>query len=182
MIKMPSLICSESMIFKLGPSALAVRAGLWLATSTCCMSLFFSGVSTAHALHPSADRAPQNCRGSAGYVWSVVAERCIRLFEVGLAFTPDPSPVGRSIQLAYVVLAPPAGIAITQAEVFVPGKGGSILLNVVPNQEGDTRPTLLLNTDKKVRIFRVKDDHILDFKGLRYRRCSPVDDPLFQLR
>jgi len=86
------------------------------------------------------------------------------------------------MHLAYVVLAPPVEGAVLQAEAFVPGKERPIPLKVVYNAEGDTRATLLLNVAKKIRIFRVKDDHILEFNGLRFRRSSLPDDPLFQLR
>jgi hypothetical protein len=169
-------------VFKLCSSAVGVNAGLWIATVALCVSLFFPSVSTAHEMPPGAGRDHRGCQGSAGYIWSAVRTSCIRLFEAGLAFTPDPPPAGSSILLAYVVLAPSTGGPILRAEVFVPGEDSPISLQVVHHQEGDTRPTLLVNKVKKVRVFRAKDDHILEFKGLRYRRSSPLDDPLFQLR
>lgn len=124
----------------------------------------------------------QGCMMSAGYAWSEVKTSCIRIFEVGLAFTPDHSQVGSSLGLAYVVIAPAAAGDSARAEAFVPGEDRPIALQVVLNPEGDTRPTLLINPTKKVRVIRVKDEHILEFKGLIYRRSSPPDDPLFRLR
>lgn len=168
-------------VFKRWSSAEGLSAGLWLATAALCMSLFFPAVSTAHDRPTGAGLDHRSCQGSAGYIWSTVRQSCLRLFEAGLAFAPDPPPVGSSIHLAYVVLAPSAGGAIVRAEVFVPGEDSPISLEVIHQQEGDTRPTLLVNKAKKVRVFRAKDDHILEFKGLRYRRSSQPDDPLFQL-
>ena len=178
---MAAPISADGYVLKMCSSALGVKAGLSIATAACCMSLCFPAVSTAHEIPLGADRGHQNCKGSAGYIWSGVRGRCIRLFEAGLAFTPDPPPAGGAIHLAYVVLAPSVGHAILRAEVFVPGEDSPISLEVVHNEEGDTRATLLVNRAKNLRIFRAKDDHILVFKGLRYRRSSPPDDPLFQL-
>jgi len=154
----------------------------WIATGACCMVLAFHLVSTAQETRPGADRSSHGCQGSAGYTWSVVRGSCIRLFEVGLAFAPEPLPVNGAVHLAYVVFGPPVGNVIKRAEVFIPGEDRPIPLQIQQNLEGDTRPTLLINTAKKVRVFRSRDDHILEFRAVRYRRTSPLDDPLFQLR
>jgi hypothetical protein len=162
--------------------ALGVRLGSCIVKSACCLSLFFSAVSIANGRPVGEDLDHKGCRAAAGYIWSAVKGSCIRLFEVGLAFTPDQSQAGSSVQLAYVVIAPAVSGAHLAAEAFMPGEGRPIALKVVRNPEGDTRATLLVNEAMKIRVFRVKDDHFLEFKGLRYRRISPVDDPLFQLR
>lgn len=146
------------------------------------MGLFFSAASMANGSLLGGDADRQGCRRSAGYAWSEVKASCIRPFEVGLAFTPNHSRTGSSLHLAYLVIAPAAGGNSARAEAFVPGENRPIALQVVHNPEGDTRPTLLVNPARKIRVVRVKDDHILEFKGLLYRRSSPPDDPLFQLR
>lgn len=170
------------MTSKARSKALTAKLGLGLASTVCCMSFFISSISIASERPVGAQPDHKGCRGSAGYIWSAVKASCIRLFEAGLAFTPEHSQAGSSVQLAYVVVAPGASDASLLAEAFVPGENFPIALKVVHNPEGDTRPTLLVNVDKKIRIFRAKDDHILEFKGLIYRRSSLPDDPLFQLR
>jgi hypothetical protein len=159
-----------------------VKVGLRIIKSACCISLLVSAVSMANEKPLGSDSDHHGCRRSAGYIWSEVKAGCIRLFEVGLAFTPDDSQVGSSLQYVYVVIAPAVGGDHLRAEAFVPGEDRPIALKIVDNPEGDTRPTLLINESKRLRIFRVKDDHILEFKGLRYRRISSLDEPLFRLR
>jgi hypothetical protein len=171
-------------VFKRYSSALIANVGWWMTAAFFSVSLCAPSASATATLGipPGASQDQQICKGSAGYTWSAVRGSCIRLFEIGLAFTPELSAAKSSIHLAYVVLATPVGDVIQKAEVFIPGENGSISLEIIDNQEGDIRPILLVNKRKKVRIYRVKDDHILEFKGDRYRRSSPPDDPLFKLR
>lgn len=129
-----------------------------------------------------ADLDAHGCRPSAGYTWSVVRGECIRIFEAGLSFEPYPTPRQGAVLAAFVVLAPAEGDAVTAAEVFVPGRSGPIALTLVHTPEGDIRPTLLENQAEAVRVFRHKDDHVLEVKGQTYRRASPPDDRLFKLR
>lgn len=44
-----------------------------------------------HIQMAGSDRDAHGCIGSAGYTWSPVREACIRVFEAGLAFAPDPA-------------------------------------------------------------------------------------------
>lgn len=129
-----------------------------------------------------ADLDAHGCKGSAGFTWSEVRQLCIRIFEAGLAFTPDPAPSQGAVLLAFVVLAPAQGDAVTAAELFVPGHPGPLPLTRVPYTEGETRPTVLVNPDAGVRLWRVKDEHLLQVKGQLYRRSSAPDDRLFLLR
>lgn len=128
-----------------------------------------------------ADRDAHGCIASAGYTWSPVRSQCIRVFEAGLAFEPDPAPTQGAVLSAFVVLAPAEG-AVTAAELFVPGRDAPIALALVHTPEGDIRPTLLENKAENVSVFRYKDEHFLDVKGQRYRRHSPDKDRLFELR
>lgn len=128
------------------------------------------------------DRDSHGCIASAGYLWSPLRSECIRLFEAGLAFTPETVTGKGSSQLAYLVL-PSADIApIRHVELYMPGQFEPIQLQTQNNPEGDIRPTLLINRAEKVRLIRVKDEHVLDARGQRFRRASPPHDRLFELR
>jgi hypothetical protein len=128
------------------------------------------------------DRDAHGCTASAGYSWSVVRGQCLRIFEAGLRFEPDPAPTQGAVLAAYVVLAPAQGDAVTAAEVFLPGRNTPVALTVVHTPEGDIRPTLLLNRAERIEVYGYKDEHFLEVQGQRYRRTSPVDERLFRLR
>ncbi len=129
-----------------------------------------------------ADQDAHGCKGSAGFTWSPVRGECIRIFEAGLGFEPDPAPTQGAVLAAFVVLAPAQGETVKAAEVFVPGRSQPIALTLVHTPEGDIRPTLLENKAEDVRVFRHKDDHVLEVKGQIYRRQSPPEDRLFSIR
>lgn len=68
----------------------------------------------------------QPCLASAGYTWSPGLARCIRLFEEGLAFRPDPRPlVGAEFQ-AFLVPLSRSGARILSAEVYLPGQSAPV--------------------------------------------------------
>lgn len=119
--------------------------------------------------------------GSAGQTWSSLRQQCLHIFEAGLAFEPDPMPTQGAVLLAYLVLAPAEGV-VTAAELFVPGHDRPIGLTRVHRPEGDIRPTLLENQAEGARVFRFKDEHVLEIHGQIYRRASAPDDRLFDLR
>ncbi len=124
------------------------------------------------------DRDAHGCIGSAGYTWSNVRNQCIRIFEAGLAFEPDPAPTQGAVLAAYLVLAPAEG-AVTAAELFVPGRAAPVPLTLVHTPEGDIRPTLLENKAEGASLFSYKDEFFLDMGAQRYRRYSPDNDSLF---
>ena len=138
------------------------------------------GQSSSSAAAPvaGADRDAHGCIASAGYTWSNVRNQCIRIFEAGLAFEPDPAPTQGAVLSAYLVLAPAEG-AVTAAELFVPGRDSPVPLTLVHTPEGDIRPTLLENKAEGVSLFSYKDEFFLDVGGRRYRRHSPDNDSLF---
>ncbi len=129
-----------------------------------------------------ADRDAHGCVGSAGYTWSEVRQACIRIFESGLAFAPEPPPAQGAVLQAFVVLSPAEGPTVRAAEVFVPGQTAPLALTVMHTPKGDIRPTLLVNKAEGVEVFRDKDAFILEIKGRRYRRQSEPDDRLFLIR
>ncbi len=129
-----------------------------------------------------ADRDAHGCIGSAGYTWSAVRGECLRAFEAGLAFVPDPAPTQGPALVAYLVLAPAQGDMVTAAEVFVPGRAAPVALALAHTPEGDVYPTLLVNRAEGIAVFRHKDEHFLDVQGQRFRRESSASDRLFQLR
>lgn len=128
------------------------------------------------------DRDSHGCIASAGYLWSPLRSECIRLFEAGLAFTPETVTGKEFAPPAYLVL-PSAGIVpIRHVELYMPGQPSPIQLQSQNNPEGDIRPTLMSNPTEKVRLIRVKDEHVLEARGQRFRRASLPDDRLFELR
>lgn len=128
------------------------------------------------------DRDSHGCIASAGYLWSPLLNKCIRLFEAGLAFTPETVTGKEFAPPAYLVL-PSAGIVpIRHVELYMPGQPSPIQLQSQNNPEGDIRPTLMSNPTEKVRLIRVKDEHVLEARGQRFRRASLPDDRLFELR
>ena len=126
-----------------------------------------------------ADRDAHGCIGSAGYTWSNVRKQCIRIFEAGLAFEPDPAPTQGAVLAAYLVLAPAEG-EVTATELFVPGRDAPVSLTLVHTPEGDIRPTLLENKAEGVSLFSYKDEFFLDVGGHRYRRNSPDNHSLLE--
>lgn len=129
-----------------------------------------------------ADRDSHGCIASAGYLWSPLRSQCIRLFEAGLVFTPEVGTGKGSAQPAYLVLPSDDRLPIRHVELYLPGQSRPIQLQSLNNPEGDVRPTLLTNRTRKVRLVRVKDDHVLEAHGQRFRRVSLPDDRLFELR
>ncbi len=75
-----------------------------------------------------ADRDPHGCIGSAGYTWSQVRHKCLRLFEDGIRLNPVRK--GAAIISAFVLFASDDDTKV--AELFLPGQHGSILLRAVP--------------------------------------------------
>lgn len=154
---------------------------LWLVASTWLLCACTPSESRVARNVPGADRSLQGCIASAGYIWSSVRGDCIRVFEAGLAFTPEPS-THEAVHLAYLVLGVASDGIIQEAELYLPQRSQPVQLTLQHNPEGDTRPILFVNTQEGIRIVRVKDEHILEASGERFRRQSPPEDLLFQLR
>lgn len=72
-----------------------------------------------------ADSDSHGCKASAGYQWSIVEQRCVRLFETGTALYPAAEPeAGGAVFVAYVIMAKDSLLS----EVFIPGRvDGSVL-------------------------------------------------------
>lgn len=159
-------------------------------SSCLLLACIMSACSPASDLPPAApltgaDRDTHGCIASAGYTWSPVRGACIRLFESGLAFLPDPAPAQGAVLAAYVVLAPVQGDAVSAAELFLPGRATPIALSVartVAGPEGHGPSAVLFNLEEGVRVMREQGAHVLEVKGQRYRRQSEAADPLFLIR
>ena len=163
---------------------LEMKPSLLILLSAFAMSACSSPLEPAEHAPPIAggDRDVHGCRASAGYTWSALRGECIRIFEAGLAFEPDPLPAQGAVLAAFVVLAPAQGGAVTAAEAFLPGRKEPIPLSVVHTAQRGDRATLLVNPAGDVRVYRHQNQHILEAHGQRYRRNSPPDDRLFSLR
>ena len=110
-----------------------------------------------------ADADAHGCKGSAGYVWSDVQQRCMRLFEEAFSFDPDVDNPDQTLK-AFVVLGPDTGKP-QKAELFLPQSPKALALEVVKTSEGDTRPIVLRNTAEYIEVVRVKDMYALSIQG-----------------
>lgn len=70
-----------------------------------------------------ADKDTHGCLTSAGYTWSVVKDSCVRLFEAGIRLQPQDTAMDQTVS-AFIIF----NTDQTKAELFLPGKEGSLLL------------------------------------------------------
>ncbi len=80
-----------------------------------------------------ADRDTHDCIASAGYVWSSLLNECVRPYEAGITLLPvdvnlDPR------QAAFLIFNEDQ----TEAEVFIPGREGSFILQRKGQEGGYT--------------------------------------------
>ena len=68
------------------------------------------------------DRDAQNCIATAGYTWSDLYGKCLRLFEAGTALTDVQNPEATSV--AYVILDP----ILERGELYLPDRAEDIKL------------------------------------------------------
>lgn len=123
--------------------------------------------SNAQAQHTpqrlGADRDAQGCIGSAGYTWSEIRGKCLRIFEDGLAFySYADNPQTNSS--AYVVLDK-GNDAANKAELHLPGNPRPIILTLHKPMEGEIRPVLMENKSQEIEIIKAKDDLLIRVKG-----------------
>jgi hypothetical protein len=78
-----------------------------------------------------ADRDSHGCIGSAGYAFSQLQAKCVRLFESGIRLDPLAKGHG-STQSAFIVFRTEAGEGT--AELFLPGKKLSLLMKQVAGE------------------------------------------------
>ncbi|MBO0948180.1 hypothetical protein [Fibrella forsythiae] len=107
-----------------------------------------------------ADEDQHGCKGSAGYQWSAVQKKCVRLFETGIELTPVRAQQGT---VAYLLFASPDDDAT--AEVFLPGDRSSRLLT---KKTGDDAGTWTFDTLT-----------LTQWKGM-YTLSGPGDADLYQ--
>ena len=79
---------------------------------------------------PGSDRDEHGCIGSAGYQWSQVQKKCIRIFEAGTRLVSATDP--NATLAAYLVF----GKDSLQSELFLPGSRESYLLNRRKTSDG----------------------------------------------
>ena len=79
---------------------------------------------------PGSDRDEHGCIGSAGYQWSQVQKKCIRIFEAGTRLVSATDP--NATLADYLVF----GKDSLQSELFLPGSRESYLLNRRKTSDG----------------------------------------------
>lgn len=109
-----------------------------------------------------ADRDAKGCTGSAGYVWSTLQSRCLRVFEEGLAFRPTPHNPDGSLQ-AFVLIDKSAqsGSKAPVAELFWPGQAQAVVLR----RASARNETLLDDAKGHFQLVRNVSDYQLVHKG-----------------
>jgi len=75
-----------------------------------------------------ADRDPYGCIPSAGYTWSRIEQRCLRLFEEAIRLYP----IGTGTVDAFVILSPDS----TRAELFFPDRKESVIMKQEIDRNG----------------------------------------------
>ncbi len=71
------------------------------------------------------DKDEHNCIGSAGYTWSIVKNKCIRIFEDGIRLNAVAKGIDTTTSV-FIVFE--SDTIDTKAELFFPSKKGSIIL------------------------------------------------------
>jgi hypothetical protein len=79
----------------------------------------------ADAPKVGADQDEHGCKGSAGYIWSVVKNECIRIFESGIRLDPKAADLDQTTS-AFIVFK--SETDDLEAELYLPGTKGSTLL------------------------------------------------------
>lgn len=77
------------------------------------------------------DADEHGCKASAGYTFSIIKNRCVRLFEDGVRLDPVKQDSSATIS-AFAIFADDS--TNHQAELFVPNSQGSVLLKETSNQ------------------------------------------------
>lgn len=77
---------------------------------------------------PGSDRDEKGCIPSAGYRWSVVMGRCIRLFESGIKMLPK-DPLLDSTTAAYLVFSADR----VRVEIFLPTQAKAVIIRRTGN-------------------------------------------------
>jgi hypothetical protein len=101
------------------------------------------------------DLDANGCKGSAGYVWSVILQKCIRAFEEGIEFHNKDFSFN-----AFVVLSEDKN----EAEAFLPYEA-RINECIMLHSEGKV---LYRNMKGSLSIQFTDKEYILDFKGEKY--------------
>ena len=131
----------------------------------------FSNTNSAQSMKSKqlvgADKDKHDCKGSAGYTWSVVKDSCIRIFEMGTRFISYESTTGKedASNSVFVVLSNDK----LKAEVFFGPKEKSVVMDAIKVMEGETMPILFENKTEKVTIRYYKDYYQLLYNDtIRY--------------
>ena len=71
------------------------------------------------------DADTHGCKGSAGYTWSILKNKCIRIFEDGIGLEVKAADLDKSLS-AFVVFK--SENEDNQVEMYIPRENGSVLL------------------------------------------------------
>jgi hypothetical protein len=107
------------------------------------------------------------CKGSAGYTWSVVKNKCIRIFEEGTPFVSYEPGTGAidSTQVAFVVLSDD----LSKAEVFFGNTDKPVVMESLDVMEGETMPVLFENKSEMLALRYYRDSYQLLYRDeIRY--------------
>jgi len=126
------------------------------------------------------DRDEKGCIGTAGYVWSPLQSRCLRLFEEGLAFVPAGANRDPGLQ-AFVLINrnPGKDVKSTVAELYWPGQAQPIALRRARGHD----ETLLQDAKGQVHLVRQVSDYQIQVQGqLHFERPMHISERLTALR
>ena len=114
------------------------------------------------------DKDEHNCIGSAGYTWSIVKNRCIRMFEDGIRLNAVAKDVDTTTS-AFIVFK--SNATDTIVELFLPTKKGGIILqkNLKENKHIWKNDSLELHQLKGTYSLNQRNGHTL-YKGVSNNR------------
>ncbi|WP_157278315.1 hypothetical protein [Olivibacter sitiensis] len=78
------------------------------------------------------DEDAHDCKASAGYIWSVLKNDCVRLWEAGEKLSPIEQTNDEQVLVAYIILNEDQ----SKAEIFVPNEQDNVVLNSVESPDG----------------------------------------------
>lgn len=111
------------------------------------------------------DTDEQGCKGSAGYTYSSLQEKCIRVFDEGIRLDPKSPELNQSVS-AFVVFK--TLDENEQAEIFLPAKSSSfIMLKTGGQNEWIGNSMQLVQIDKTFSLYA--SDGELKYEGIDRR-------------
>ncbi len=128
-------------------------------------------------LKAGADVDANGCKGSAGYQFSIVKNRCIRVWEEGIRFEEiNPTKTGNQPKVAFVIFSDDK----KKAEVQFGGTDKPVILEKQKVVEGETQPVYFENKMEMITIDFAKHIYWINYNGKRVYSIAVNDMEKFE--